>query len=284
MSRVRYAKSMRDLERGARAGGGAAIADGSDDPHDLHGLHDSREVIRTIRIVYETDAEVAQAVVPRPLEASVGSEVCVSFTSMTRPATPTTPDITIEVRSASFGVRVDYDEKPGSYLLAVPMTSEGAVLLSRERFGQPAKLADVRLDGAGDVVNASAIRKGVCFLSAEAHRAEALPPRRSVDYGYSFKAYPGSTPGKPFDQDPQLVRLEWRYDFSRVWRLDGELILADSSFDPVADLPVRRIIEFEYAEGTLERSGRVLRPVPGDWLLPFIHQRYDDPTVEGVDV
>jgi acetoacetate decarboxylase len=119
---------------------------------------------------------------------------------------------------------------------------------------------------------------------AKGCRVEELPSRSFVDYGYTFKAYPGSTPGKPFDQDPQLVRLEWHYVLSRVWRLEGELALAESPFDPVADLPVRRIIEFEYAEGTLQSFGRVLRPVPGDWLLPFIHQRYDEPTVEGVEV
>jgi acetoacetate decarboxylase len=274
MSRVRYAKSMRDLERGAGDGEGHGAGDGADGD----GLED---VIRTIRIVYETDAEVAQAVVPRPLEASVGSEVCVSFTSI---ATQLTPDVTIEARSASFGVRVDYDEKPGSYLLAMPMSSEGAVLLGRERYGQPAKLAELMLEATGGGVSASAVRKGVRFLSVEARRAEELVARDFTDYGYSFKAYPGATPDKPFDQDPQLVRLEWRYAFSRVWRLEGEFALEDSPFDPVADLPVRRIIEFEYAEGTVQSSGRVLRPVPGDWLLPFIHQRYDEPTVEGVDV
>jgi len=280
MSRVRYAKSMRDLERVERRAGRDSVP--VDVGVDSEGSNRSHDVIRTIRIVYETDAEVAQAVVPRPLEASVGSEVCVSFTSS---ATHITPDVTIESRTARFGVRVDYDEKPGVYLLAVPMISESAVMLGRERFGQPAKLAEVDLEAIDDeVVEASVVRKGIRFLSARAHRVEELPSRTFVENGYTFKAYPGSTPDKPFDQDPQLLRMEWHYAFSRVWRLDGELALTDSPFDPVVDLPVRRIIEFEYAEGTVESFGRVLRPVPGDWLLPFIHQRYDEPTVEGVEV
>ena len=80
------------------------------------------------------------------------------------------------------------------------------------------------------------------------------------------------------------MRLEWRHDFEHVWRLDGEIELCDSPFDQVADLPVRQMVEFEYTEGTTLSSGRVLRPVPGDWLLPFLHQRYDDPSVEGMEV
>lgn len=264
MGRVRYVKSMRDLER-----------EQGSDSNFLQGA------VRSIRCVYETDAEVAQAVVPKPLEASVRSEVCVSFSAA---AMQVSPDVTIEIRSASFGVRVDYDDKPGSYLLTMPATSEQAVVVGRERFGEPKKLADVEFDGEGARVSAKVERMGIRYLAVRATRVEELGPREVREYGYCFKAFPGCTPGKGFDQDPQLVRLEWRHDFVRVWRLDGELELRDSPFDPVADLPVRRIVKFEYTEGTTLSSGRVLRPVPGDWLLPFLHQRYDDFAVEGMEV
>jgi len=268
MSRVRYRKNLRDLERG-------------DDAFD----QDLPHRVRMIRCVYETDAEVAEAVVPKPLEASVGAEVSVSFTSI---ETPIAPDVTVESRYATFGVRVDYDSSPGNYLLTEPTTSEARVLLGRERFGLPAKLAEISFASASggevDRVEAQVTRKGVRYLLASARRVEDLGPRKFVEHGYCFKAFAGCTAGKGFDQDPQLVRLDCHHDFSQVWRLEGEIELADSPFDPVSDLPVRRIIEFEYAEGTLKRVGRVLRPVPGDWLLPFLHQRYDEPDVLGVEI
>jgi len=264
MSRVRYVKSMRDLER-----------DQASDANALSGT------VRSIRCVYETDTEVVQAVVPKPLEASVQSEVCVSFAQIDQHVSS---DVTIEIRFVRFGVRVVYDDKPGSYLLTMPMTSERAVIGGRERFGEPRKIADVEFDGRGEEISASVERMGIRYLAARATRAEELGAREVVEYGYCFKAFPSCTPGKGFDQDPQLVRLEWRHDFERVWRLDGEIELYDSPFDPVVDLPVRQMIEFEYAEGTTRSSGRVLRPVPGEWLLPFLHQRVDDPSVEGLDV
>jgi acetoacetate decarboxylase len=267
MGRVRYAKSMRDLERSEESDAGL-----------LPGLHST---VHSIRCVYETDSEVTRAVVPKPLEASVASEVCVSFASV---AMHVSPERSIDIRSASFGVRVDYDDKPGSYLLTMPMTSEQAVVAGRERYGEPKKIADIEFDGQGDEVAARVERMGIGFLAAKGTRVEEVDPRTQTEYGYCFKAYPSCTPGKGFDQDPQLVRLEWRHDYERVWRLEGELLLRDSPFDPVADLPVRRIVEFEYTEGRVVSSGRVLRPVPGDWLLPFIHQRYDEPAVEGIEV
>jgi len=264
MSRVRYAKSARDLER-----------DAASDPTSL------RSAVRSIRCVYETDAEVAQAVVPKPLEAVVRSEVCVAFAAV---AMSVSPDVTIEIRSASFGVRVDYDDKPGIYFLTMPMTSEQAVVGGRERFGEPKKLADIEFEAQGEEVFARVERMGIRYLAARATRVEELGSREVSEFGYCFKAFPSCVSGKGFDQDPQLVRLEWKHEFERIWRLEGALELRDSPFDPVADLPVRRIVEFEYTEGTTLSSGRVLRPVPGDWLLPFLHQRSDDPTTDGIDV
>lgn len=276
MGRVRYAKSIRDLERDAASLG--------------RGLSST---VSSIRCVYETDAEAAHAVVPKPLEATHIPEVCVSFASI---AMHVSPDVTIEIRSASFGVRVVYDGMLGSYPLTMPMSSEQAVLGGRERFGEPKKLAEIEFERASGSsrssgssrdsgsVSASVERMGVRYLAAIGVLRERLGPRDETEYAYCFKAFPSCQEGKGFDCDPQLVRLEWQHRYERVWRLEGGLELVDSPFDPVVDLPVRRIAEFEYTEGTTVSSGRVLRPVPGDWLLPFIHQRYDAPHVEGVDV
>ena len=66
--------------------------------------------------------------------------------------------------------------------------------------------------------------------------------------------------------------------------MDGGIELWESSFDPIADLPVRRLIGLEYAEGRFAREARVLRPVPGEWLLPYLHPREDTPDTEGVEV
>ena len=99
-----------------------------------------------------------------------------------------------------------------------------------------------------------------------------------------FCIFPAADPAKDFDHDPQLIRSDWRFDPTTAWGLVGDLELGESAYDPVADLPVRRLIDLEYAEGRYSRESRVLRPVPGDWLLPFLHQRDDAPWITGVDV
>jgi acetoacetate decarboxylase len=66
--------------------------------------------------------------------------------------------------------------------------------------------------------------------------------------------------------------------------MQGEVILTDSPLDPVADIPVRRLLRMEYEEGRTQSNGKVLRSIPGDWLLPFLHQRYDDTSGDGIEV
>ena len=43
----------------------------------------------------------------------------------------------------------------------------------------------------------------------------------------------------------------------------GELTLRESLFDPVVDLPVRKIVKMEYEVGRTRSNGKVLRSVPG---------------------
>ncbi len=264
MSRVRYASSLRDLERARQLGDGIL-----------------ESTVRSIRCAYETDSEVAQAVVPRPLEALTDPMVHVSFSML---AMSISPEVSVEIGAASFGVGVHYDGREGIYPLTMLVTTEAAVIAGRERFGEPNKLARIDFELRGERVAARVERMGIEFLAVRAEHAELLKPREQTDELYCFKAFPGCQPDKGFDQDPQLVRLEWRHRFERVVRLEGSLELVDSPFDPVADLPVRRMVSLEYTEGRTRSSGRVLRPVPGDWLLPFLQQRNDDPEIEGLDV
>ncbi|HYA68706.1 MAG TPA: hypothetical protein VED63_08240, partial [Acidimicrobiales bacterium] len=56
----------------------------------------------------------------------------------------------------------------------------------------------------------------------------------------------------------------------------GELVLRDSRFDPVADLPVAALDAVTISERNSIQRGRIHSTVPAEWLLPFMHQRYDD--------
>ena len=127
---------------------------------------------------------------------------------------------------------------------------------------------------------------GITYLSADGHGSATRSARASSrEYAYCFKCFPSCEKGKGFDCDPLLVRLEWHHRSTPApGSVEGELALRESPLDPVADLPVRRLVRIEYEEGSTQSNGKVLRSVPGEWLLPFLHQRYDDASGEGIDV
>ena len=61
----------------------------------------------------------------------------------------------------------------------------------------------------------------------------------------------------------------------------GECKLLDAPLDPIADFPMGKILAFEYAEISSSQVGEIVGRVPADWLVPFMHQRYDDLAVLG---
>ena len=264
MARVRWVKSLEQVKRAAEA-----------NPEFLP------STVRSIRCVYETDPAVAAAVIPRPLAPAERPEVCVTFSHV---AMHITPEFTFEIGSAIFGVRALYDGVPGIWLLTMPMTSEQAVVPGRETYGEPKKIAAIEFKAEGNRVAARVSRMGVTYLEVEGTLGESLGARDFSEIAYCVKAFPSCEKGKGFDQEPLLVRLNWHHQQKSVQRVSGALTLRESPFDPVADLPVRKLLRIEYEVGRTESNGSVLRPIPGEWLLPFLHGRYDDPSAEGIEV
>ena len=91
-------------------------------------------------------------------------------------------------------------------------------------------------------------------------------------------------PDGGFDGEVLLTMLTWERSYTSVRKIrDGRIILRESPHDPLIDVPVKRLLWMELAEGASKTSGEVLRSVPGEWLEPFLVQRYDDPQ-DGIEV
>ena len=60
-----------------------------------------------------------------------------------------------------------------------------------------------------------------------------------------------------------------------VERVEGKLVLRDSQFDPVADLPIERDVRSMYTERTAYIAAKAVEKVDPDAFWPYIYQRYD---------
>ena len=220
--------------------------------------------------VYETDPEVIEAVLPPPLKP--GDEPLVRVTMATVDMGPGIPTF----GAGTFAVQARHGATLGNYPLVMPMTTEQVVIGGRELFGEPKKLAEVGLERDGDGVRGWFNRMGVTFVDIQGTITGTLPiPDDEERTDFYFKFLP-SPDGKGFDTEPALVYCYRRESTRSIHAVEGSVTLAESRFDPVVDLPVRRIRSIELSERASDQRGEIVERVPGEWLAPFAHQRYDD--------
>ena len=227
-----------------------------------------------VTVIWETDVDVIRAVLPPPLEPSDQALVRVTVASVDlgRGLPP--------FGAGTFAVQARHEGTIGNYPLVMPMTTEQSVIGGREMFGEPKKLADVALSRDGDRVRGTVTRLGTTIIELTGRVTGELDPIEGSRTDFYFKFLPAPD-GKGFDSEPALVYCHRQETSRSVEGVDGEVILRDSRFDPVADLPVRRLVEMTISERRSIQRGEIVSHVPAEWLLPYVHQRYDDLSVLG---
>ena len=226
---------------------------------------------------YETDPEAVRAALPPPL--SPPAEPLVRVTIATVDVGRGYPIF----GAGTFAVHARHEDVDGDYALVMPMTTEQAVIGGRETFGEPKKLAEISLDRDGDNIRGHFTRMGTTFVEVVGKvtgEVEPSPDRTRTSFYLKFLPSPS---GKGFDGEPMLVYCRRDEKTRTMWNVDGEVILRDSRFDPVADFPVLKLRSIELAERSSIQTGEVVGTVPADWVAPYVHQRYDDLSPVGSD-
>jgi acetoacetate decarboxylase len=227
--------------------------------------------------VYETDPDAVAAVLPPPLSPPESPlvRVTVATVDVGRGIPP--------FGAGTFAVHARHEGVDGDYALVMPMTTEQSVVGGRETFGEPKKLAQVTLDRDGDTVHAAFARMGVTFLEINGRVTGDRPiPPDATRTSFYLKFLP-SPDGKGFDADPALVYVRRAEKTRSLAGVDAEVVLRESRFDPVVDLPVRRLADVEFGERSSVQTGQIITRVPGDWIAPYVHQRYDDLSPVGTE-
>lgn len=145
----------------------------------------------TLVATFETDPDAIAAVLPPPLAPP--AEPLVRLTIATVDVGRGYPVF----GAGTFAVHARHDDVEGDYALVMPMTTEQAVIGGRETFGEPKKLADIRLerdgDGVGATVHAAFTRMGVTFVEVTGRVAEQLDPtpdRTRTSFYFKFLPSP----------------------------------------------------------------------------------------------
>ncbi|MGW1227106.1 acetoacetate decarboxylase family protein [Streptomyces sp. NPDC001478] len=222
-----------------------------------------------VTAVWESDPDAVAAVLPPPLKPSARPLVRASISTVDLPGYP--------LGAGSVSVAAVHDGHEGWYPLVMPMTHERALTGGREVFGEPKKLGRVEVERDGLVVRAVLGRHGIDFVEVRGAVAEPLPlpgPTTKLDFYVKFLP---AVDGDGFESDPVLVHCTRHEKVRRLERISGDVVLRDSVYDPVADLPVHRVVSLTLGEKTSDQRGRAVERIAPEALLPYMHQRYDDP-------
>jgi acetoacetate decarboxylase len=227
---------------------------------------------QSILIEYLSDPEAVKAVVPKPLVPNGEGRVQASFGYATMRLGP---NVEIPIGTWNFAVHVTYEGKPGTYVVGMAFDDEVTVITGREIYGEPKKLAAIKFDVNGDSAAASVTRHGIPFAAFKGTLGAAIEPQEFIDNAYTFK-FTMNPDGSGFDHDPQMLRLVWRHKELEARDVSGELVLTESAFDPVIDLPVKQLVAARWSRRLTSSSGENVCTIPPFDMFPFVGQRYDD--------
>jgi acetoacetate decarboxylase len=229
-------------------------------------------VLPSLEAVYLTDPAVLAAVLPPPLEAPPEARVHVRVTTIDLPLPNGHRH---QEKVGFFAVDAVYEGTLGEYPLLIPIDLESAVSISRERFGEPKKLAEIEMERDGDHVTASISRHGVAFIELAGDVTGELPvPEPYPATQFWFKYLP-AIEGPGFDAGPLMVRVDQVRTPVTMERIEGKLVLRDVATAPVADLPVEEMVSLVWTTRRSSVIPSVACAVDPEAFAPFALSRYD---------
>lgn len=224
---------------------------------------------RGLLVQFETDPDFIRSVLPPPLEPAahaLGSVALSEFGTSTCFGAFSGGAVTVRCR---------YRDIEGQYGLAMPMSTDTAVIFGRELYAEPKKLARVSVERDEATARATAERFGISLVSLRARLQERVADGVSEVNNFYFK-FTLRADGSGLDHDPLLVCVTNKTTVRNGWRGAGEARFGESPHDPLADLPVLNIIGALWSEGETSTLGRTLASVPAERFLPYAFAKMDD--------
>jgi acetoacetate decarboxylase len=180
-----------------------------------------------------------------------------------------------------------YGGVEGLFCLAMPVDDDTALILGREVFGYPKKMAHIHLEREGNDFRGGTQRHGVPFLEMKARLegtfndpgaqqliVDAIGANPDLII-YNFKFFPNPE-RNGFDYHPRLVRETVTRRIKTQGFGEAQLVFNDSSFDPWSDVEIVKIYGATYtvADATM-LPGEVVAEADPLEFAPFALMKMD---------
>lgn len=220
-----------------------------------------------LKVVYRTDPDKIAALLPPGIEPGAEPNVRVTFYNVPVPDEP------------EYGILLTidaiYNGIEGEYAMGYGIDQESAIFGSQERNGQPKYPCSTTYYRLGPQVVARSTHQGYTFAEFKGVSTGPVEGGDEFDaHEWWIKASRAVSVGGPdtgFDFPPHVVHVKSRYGTARREDVQGELLLRESPWDPIATLlPMREQIEaYLWWPTFLDRSITLAGPLDPDGFMPF---------------
>jgi acetoacetate decarboxylase len=236
-----------------------------------------------LTVIWETRPDTVRRLLPPPLKPG-NRPIAVAFVANY----PRTNFGVTYLESALF-LRAEFEGQEGNYCLAMPVTNDIALILGREVFGYPKKMASIKLHRQGKVVEGVTERHGRRFFrlraelggkfnseDAGAILADVFSPgATAVVTAYNFKYFPAPD-RNGFDYAPRLIREEVVFRPRSIEIGRAEIAIEPSPFDPWFEVEVVRILGAIHMVGDNSmKKGKVVAEADPLAFAPFAFMKLD---------
>ncbi|MEM8661466.1 MAG: acetoacetate decarboxylase family protein [Pseudomonadota bacterium] len=220
-----------------------------------------------LKVVYRTGVDNIAALLPPGIEPGSNPHVTLTFYNFPVPDEP------------EYGIlqTIDavYDGIEGEYALGYGIDQESAIFGSQEMNGQPKYPCQTEYYRLGPMVRARSTHQGYTFAEFKGMSTGPTDPLEEFDlhewWIKSSRAVSVGGPATGFDFPPHVVHVRSRY--GTAWReaVEGQLLLRDSPWDPLASLlPMQEQVSAHlWWPIFLDREVKLAGPLDPEGFLPF---------------
>lgn len=220
-----------------------------------------------LKVKYRTDPEKIAALLPPGIEP--GAEPIVTLTIYNFPV-PNIPEYGIVTT-----IDANYNGIEGEYTLGYGIDQESAIFVSQETNGQPKYPCDTQYYRFMDQVVAKCTHQGYTFVEFNGTSSGVDEPMDEWTQNEWWikvsRAVSVGGPATGYDFPPHVVHVASKYGTQRREKVEGQLVLRDSPWDPLASkLPMReQLSAYLWWPIFLDRSIALAGELDGPGFLPF---------------
>jgi acetoacetate decarboxylase len=234
-----------------------------------------------LTVFFETKQEVVEKLLPSPLKPAalpVGAAFVANY--------PRT-NFGVTYLESALSLLAQYNGEEGVFCLAMPVTDDIALILGREVFGYPKKIARINLEREGNDVKGWTERHGIRFFEVKAKLTgkfndaiaqQMITQRMKTNPDvvvYNFKYFPAPE-GEGFDYNPRLVKEVVTRKPKSIEMGEAELVLRPSDHDPWCDVEIVRVLGALYTIGdNTMLPGGVVADVDQTEFAPYAFMKLD---------